>query len=59
MFVLGPFVNFANSGLASMENVGRISPARQALERLATNVARLGGSEVTGGGVSPSVHVAR
>jgi len=39
------------SGLASIENVGRISPACQALDRLATNAARLGGSEVMGGGV--------
>src|SRR5689334_18111214 len=46
-------------GLASIEKVGRISPAYQALDRLATNAARLGGSDVAGGGVSPSANAAR
>ena len=39
-------------GLASIENVGRISPARRALDRLATNAARSGGSDVIRGGIS-------
>ena len=42
-----------------MENVGRISLACQALERLATNVARLGGSDVIVCGVLPSANAAR
>jgi hypothetical protein len=46
-------------GLVSMENVRRISPACQALDRLATNAARLGGSDVVGGGVSPFASAAR
>jgi hypothetical protein len=38
-----------------MENVGRISPACHALDRLATKAARLGGSGLIAGGASPSV----
>ena len=46
-------------GLVSVENVGRTSLAYQALERLTTNAARSGGSEVAGGSVSPLASAAR
>jgi hypothetical protein len=46
-------------GLATAENVGRISPMCHALDRLATNAARFGGSELTGGVASPSASAAK